>query len=180
MEYEIYKEIKSEEEFFNSWQYEDLVALTDALKKRIYDKYVLKCKILQRDGFKCQNINCKHPESKLTIHHVKHKRNGGEDKERNLVTICKICHTLFNRCKGSLTFDNSDNLPTHIRGHTFKLHAKEKEIDWKQIRVEMKKVRKELKQNGVDFSIKDIRIIIILMRFLTKPYYEFEHSDDDI
>ena len=34
MEYEIYKEIKSEEEFFNSWQYEDLVALTDALKKR--------------------------------------------------------------------------------------------------------------------------------------------------
>lgn len=182
--YEKYKKIRTREEFYDTWEDEDLNQLNEILKDRIYDKYLLKCSILQRDSFKCQNINCEFPDSKLTIHHVKHRRNGGEDKVRNLVTVCNACHKRFNRRKAGLTFSNEDNVPPHIRGHTFNLNKPEPTIDWKQVRVDMKIVRKKLKNSGVEFSIKDFRIIMILMRFLSKPYYELEydieHSDDDI
>jgi len=178
--YKIYKQNLSKEDFFSKWDSEQYHSLSENLKERIYNKYIIKSKILNRDSFKCQNMECKTPDSPLTIHHIKHRRNNGEDKERNLITICRVCHKSFNRTKKPLVFSNEDNIPAHVRGHTFRLSVPEKKIDWKKITIEMKQLRKKLKYEGVVFKIKDMNLLIILMKFLSKPYYEFEGYDDDI
>ena len=55
------------------------------------------------------------------MHHLKHQRNGGDDKPRNCVTLCHECHTAFNGGK-SITYKDAENLPKHIRGRTYQLH----------------------------------------------------------
>lgn len=167
------------EAYFKDWDSEQLGAMDEGTKNKIYEKYILKAKILKRDKYKCQNVNCKFPTSPLTVHHVKHKRNGGEDKERNLVTICKTCHKRFNNCKDVLKFGNGKNLPAHIRGMTFRLHRKPKKLDWKKLKFEMKQVRKTAKHSDycVKLTTKDWKILVMLMKWLEIPYTE---SDDDL
>ena len=50
------------------------------MKREMYKKYLVKCEVFKRDNFRCRNIVCKYPESQLTLHHVKWKKNGGDDK----------------------------------------------------------------------------------------------------
>jgi len=57
MSYEVFKKIVSKEKYFKSWEYEKIVTLTESLKNGIYEKYVAKCKVFQRDNFTCQNID---------------------------------------------------------------------------------------------------------------------------
>lgn len=173
MAYEIYKSVRTKKEFYDTWETKTLSQLTAELKTYIYSKYLLKCKVFQRDSFKCQNIDCKNPYSQLTLHHVKFKKNGGEDKERNGVTVCKTCHKRYHRAKDTLTFPNESYLPPRIRGHTFKL-AKSDKIDWKKIKSDMRALRKELMQQGVKPLI-DWDLIAILLKWCFIPFDE----DDD-
>jgi hypothetical protein len=59
----------------------------------------LKEKILKRDNYTCQNIACaltnddslKKWGANLSIHHI--DRNKKNNKEENLVSLCRICHS---------------------------------------------------------------------------------------
>ncbi len=48
-------------------------------------------KILERDNYTCQ-ICKKKAKTKLHIHHILKKREGGEDYYDNLITVCPPCH----------------------------------------------------------------------------------------
>ena len=114
--YNKYKANLNREKFFSNWVPEQYNAMSEEMRTAAYAKYLLKTKVFHRDNFTCQNegcIYCKNIKEfpKLTVHHIKHKRNGGEDKERNCVLICRGCHNAFNRCKGILVFAEKENLP---------------------------------------------------------------------
>ena len=97
--------------------------------------------VRNRDDHKCQNLICDNRDYPLTVHHIKFKKNGGKDKPRNLVTICELCHKRFNMGKKNLVFGLTDNIPPHIRGHTFRIIIPV-EIDWKQVRRDSRVKRK--------------------------------------
>ncbi len=171
MAYELYKKIKTKLDYFNNWSSDNIDGLTEMLKNQIYERYVVKCKVFQRDNFKCQNIKCYSPNSPLTLHHIRFKKNDGEDKVRNGVTVCRACHMAYHKAKRPLVFGDDNSIPPHVRGHTFKIYKEEK-LDWKTIKFEMAKMRKSLKnEHGIILSWKQIAI---LMKFLTVPYTEWD------
>lgn len=147
-QYAVYRQVKQIDEYFKTWDLENVKQLSESLKLEIYAKYAVKCKVFQRDGFACQNSTCKSPQSELTMHHIKWKKNNGEDKVRNGVTLCRTCHAGFHKAKYPLIFADAEHLPSHIAGHTFKLELPEPQMDWKKLKFEMKTLRKELKMSG--------------------------------
>ena len=182
--YNKYKANLSKESFFKNWTLEQVSLMSEEQKNYAYDKYLLKVKVFNRDSFTCQNENCKYCNnvkefSKLTVHHIKHKRNGGEDKERNCVLICKSSHNNFNKKKDCLVFGDKLNLPPHIRGHTFKLHIDE-EINWKEVKKEVaelkRKIKLTVKGKGQWFKITAEQILL-LMKFLDKKYIDYDNED---
>ncbi len=54
--------------------------------------------VLRRDGYKCKRCGWTYEEwnpsdpRHLELHHIKHHAKGGENDERNLKTLCNICH----------------------------------------------------------------------------------------
>lgn len=168
--YKYFKEVKSKEEFFTSWD-NNVDNLTEALKTTIYNKYVVKCRVFQRDNFECQNELCQTPERDLTLHHVRWQKNGGKDAERNCLTLCHTCHQGFHKGKRDIKVKDRCELPAHIKGHTF-VFEKEYEINWKQIKAEMKGLRKNVRQyHGIRLTSEQLRI---LMTFLYSPYEDLE------
>jgi hypothetical protein len=164
MAYEKFKTIVTFEEFFNSWKLEELARLDSSMRQFIYQKHVLKCVVFQRDEFKCQNKDCKCPESPLTIHHIKFQKNGGENKVKNCITICKSCHKNFHRGKIALVF----------WGATYRIHS-DNEIDWKQIKLQSKEIRNAVKHlHGVNISME---MAYYLLKWL-EEHNEYEGDDD--
>lgn len=51
-----------------------------------------KAYVLDRDNYTCQHCKGKCKDSKLHVHHVIFRRNGGSDEPENLITLCKTCH----------------------------------------------------------------------------------------
>ena len=139
------------------------------MKQYIYDKYLVKASVLQRDSFICQNVLCDTPQSPLTIHHIRFQKNGGEWKLRNCVTLCRACHKGYHNGKKQIKLMDREDLPSHVRGHTFKLNLQE-EINWKEYR----KIAKEIRKNNRHFHGLgiDVNLIITLMQWLYIPYYE--------
>jgi hypothetical protein len=166
MSYERYKIIVTKDEFFGTWTPEQLSSLDDRLKDYIYNKYFLKCVVFQRDEFKCLNQNCQHPTSPLTIHHIKFQKNGGEDKPKNCVTICKSCHNSFNKGSAGLTF----------WGMTYKLHCST-EVKWKEVRKQTKLIRKQNQEyHGYKISWD---MLCVLMNWLRSQENVTEDYEDD-
>lgn len=169
--FEIYKKLLSKPDYFNNWDEEQLSQLTEDLKEYIYKKYIMKFGVFTRDNFKCQNINCKTPDSKITCHHIKMVKNNGQDKSRNGITLCDDCHKNFHRGKCSITFPDAKYLPSHIRGITFKPELKTK-INWKKFKSEMRQMRKNNKDIcGIKLNFKQISL---LMKF-----FELIYDDDN-
>ena len=48
--------------------------------------------VLSRDNYKCQHCKGKSKDSKLEVHHIVYKSNGGSDEQENLITLCNSCH----------------------------------------------------------------------------------------
>ena len=48
--------------------------------------------ILNRDNYTCQYCKGKHKDSKLEVHHIVYRSNGGSNEESNLITLCHTCH----------------------------------------------------------------------------------------
>lgn len=51
-----------------------------------------KAYVLNRDNYTCQYCKGKSKDSKLEVHHIIYRRNGGSDEETNLICLCKTCH----------------------------------------------------------------------------------------
>lgn len=52
----------------------------------------VKQKVLERDGYKCQNPFCDETiNSKLDIHHINYDKMNCDST--NLISLCKICHS---------------------------------------------------------------------------------------
>ena len=51
-----------------------------------------KAMVLSRDGYECQHCKGRHKDSKLEVHHIIFKSQGGSDEADNLVTLCHTCH----------------------------------------------------------------------------------------
>ena len=168
MAYEVFKKELNKEDYFNSWDAKNYNQITEDLKQIIYNKYLMKVRVFNRDNFICQNQNCPfcHNEQyhkKLTIHHIRAKRNDGKDTERNGVTLCKSAHQHYEKAKGPITISDNPKLPNHIRGHTYKL-SKPIMINWKKVKADMKLRRKELRELwGIRLTNEQIEM---LMKFL--------------
>ena len=48
--------------------------------------------VLNRDNYTCQYCKGKHKDSKLEVHHIVFRSQGGSDEESNLITLCHTCH----------------------------------------------------------------------------------------
>lgn len=48
--------------------------------------------VLNRDNYTCQCCKGKHKDSKLEVHHIIFRSQGGSDEESNLITLCHTCH----------------------------------------------------------------------------------------
>jgi len=141
--YKIYKKKLSKKEYYDNWDSDNYNNLTSELKSQIYEKYLIKCEVFQRDNFTCQSKNCLKNGTPLTLHHIKFQKNGGKDSVKNGVTLCETCHRSFHRGKKHLTLLNNKSLPNHIRGHTFKLSNEEK-VNWVKVKSDMRKLRKTI------------------------------------
>jgi len=85
--------------------------------------------VLNRDGYKCQYCKGRHKDSKLEIHHIIFRIQGGSDEESNLVTLCHTCHEdlhngkinpeLQGKTKGNLKYATQMNL---IRKQLFRIY----------------------------------------------------------
>ena len=51
-----------------------------------------KTMVLNRDNYTCQYCKGKHKDSKLEVHHIIFRSNGGSDEQENLITLCHTCH----------------------------------------------------------------------------------------
>lgn len=51
-----------------------------------------KAMVLSRDNYTCQCCKGKHKDSKLEVHHIIYRSQGGSDEECNLITLCHTCH----------------------------------------------------------------------------------------
>lgn len=63
-----------------------------------------KAMILNRDGYKCQYCKGKHKDSKLEVHHIIFRSQGGSDEPENLITLCHTCHKALHDGKISPKF----------------------------------------------------------------------------
>ncbi len=78
----------------------------DVLKNKwLYQKGInygygnVKAYVLSRDDYTCQHCKGKTKDSRLHVHHIIFKSNGGSDEEENLITLCKTCHDLLHEGK---------------------------------------------------------------------------------
>lgn len=88
-----------------------------------------KAMVLNRDNYTCQYCKGKHKDSKLEVHHVVFRSQGGSDEESNLITLCHTCHKdlhsgkinpkLSGKTKSNLKYATQMN---SIRKQLFKLY----------------------------------------------------------
>ncbi len=72
-----------------------------------------KAMVLDRDGYKCQCCKGKHQNSKLEVHHIIFRSNGGSDEAENLVTLCHTCHMALHRGEITLTLTGKHKRQLH-------------------------------------------------------------------
>lgn len=58
-----------------------------------------KARVLNRDEYKCQICKGKHKDSKLEVHHIIFRSQGGSDEAENLITLCHTCHSALHAGK---------------------------------------------------------------------------------
>ena len=79
-----------------------------------------KAMVLNRDDYTCKYCKGKHKDSKLEVHHIIFKSQGGSDEESNLITLCHTCHknlhdgkitsNLRGKVKGNLNYASQMNV----------------------------------------------------------------------
>ena len=88
-----------------------------------------KAMVLNRDNYTCRYCKGKHKDSKLEVHHIIFRSQGGSDEESNLITLCHTYHRdlhngkinlkLNGKAKGTLKYATQMN---SIRKQLFKIY----------------------------------------------------------
>lgn len=58
--------------------------------------------VLDRDNYTCQYCKGKSKDSKLEVHHIIFRSQGGSEESKNLITLCKTCHGKLHNGKVNL------------------------------------------------------------------------------
>lgn len=161
MSYEIYKRIHSDEEYFAIWDQDRVEDITEDAKDQIYDRYVIKCQVLQRDKFQCRNKNCEKKSDTFQMHHVIHQSDGGIDSLNNCVTLCKTCHKRYHSGRDSIILGKEE-----YKAKNFDRIAQRLQ------KYEMRQFRKELRYLRPDHFGKRIpwQVVVLLLKFLETDY----------
>ena len=159
----------SKEQYFEDWKQEHLSKISLENQDKIYELYILRCVVLQRDNFKCQNEACDSPESKLTIHHIKFRKNNGKDKPGNCITMCRSCHAAFHKGKEALKF----------WGHTWQIHKKET-LSPKQLKFIGAKIRKENKHLFKGYNISYEMLELIMKYLFSVDLNDLSTKDNEV
>ena len=169
--YDKFKTILTQPEYFSDWKPDNLSKISQENQDKIYELYVLRCVVLQRDSFKCQNLDCDSPESKLTIHHIKFRKNNGKDSPRNCITMCRSCHSGFHKGKEPLKF----------WGHTWQIHKKQ-DLSPKQLKFIGAKIRKENKHlfKGYNISYELLELIMKYLFSVDLEEYSMRGKDNEV
>jgi 5-methylcytosine-specific restriction endonuclease McrA len=61
------------------------------LKLSRAEYYALRCRVLERDGWRCQHCSA---SKDLQIHHLRPRSRLGNDELSNLISLCANCHGL--------------------------------------------------------------------------------------
>jgi DUF2075 family protein len=75
-----------------------------------------KAYVLNRDGYICQNCKGKKNDSRLHVHHIIFRSNGGSDDESNLITLCKTCHDDLH--KGNISLKKTGKKKSNLKHAT--------------------------------------------------------------
>lgn len=67
--------------------------------------YNVKAYVLHRDGYQCKK--CKIKKSKLHVHHIVFRSNGGSNAPDNLILLCESCHDKLHRGEFDIKGNNS-------------------------------------------------------------------------
>ena len=88
-----------------------------------------KAMVLNRDNYTCQCCRGKHKDSRLEVHHIIYRSQGGSDEADNLITLCHTCHKALHDGKINLKLSGKtkDNLKyatqmNSIRKQLFRLY----------------------------------------------------------
>lgn len=156
------QKLQTKDEFFIEWE-EELDKLSLAIQTKIYLEYKTRHEIYNRDNFECQVEGCEFKESSLTMHHFKHKANGGKTSVRNCITVCRAHQNKYHKGQEQLKYKDNPSLPSHIRNATqvldkyYNEEPEEFKIDWKIIRSQTKKLRKENKEHhGTSLTMEEL------------------------
>jgi hypothetical protein len=86
-------------------------------KGLMFGYYNIKQYILSRDNYTCQYCKGKSKDSKLQVHHIIPRSQGGSNRPNNLLTLCKTCHDKLHAGNIKLTKRHIKNLNLHHATH---------------------------------------------------------------
>ncbi|MDD8057421.1 MAG: HNH endonuclease, partial [Thomasclavelia ramosa] len=72
--------------------------------------------VLDRDNYTCQHCKGKSKDSKLEVHHIVFRSNGGSNEESNLVCLCKTCHDKLH--KGEISLNKKGKIKGQLKHAT--------------------------------------------------------------
>jgi len=67
----------------------------------MYGYQNLKQYVLTRDGYTCRSCASNKKNTKLHVHHIVFRSNGGTDTKNNLITLCESCHDKLHKKKNA-------------------------------------------------------------------------------
>ena len=177
----------SAEAYFKHWVQAHVNRMSPKDKKSAYKKYAMRYQVFNRDGFVCQNVVKKEENGvisfspcqfcngekyyeALTVHHVKSKRNGGNDSARNGITICQTIHRHYEQGKGPLTVSKNDSVPDWMKGHTYKLSDCKKKVvrktmNWKKTKAKWRAFRKNLRVKRLNLNLDQLSVLMKFLEF---------------
>jgi hypothetical protein len=173
MKVEKYNEpLLSYDAYFSTWIKEEVEKISEEHKLAIYSEYKTRHTVFNRDNFKCQVEKCPFDKSPITMHHFKHKSNGGKTSPRNCITVCRAHQNQYHSGRTALKFIELEHLPPHIAGatqaHEWYVNGKSKResssADWKLKRFEMRQLRKQNREMWGRNIPMDL--IMLLMNYL--------------
>lgn len=162
------------EEFFSRWDQKCVAAMSEEQKQSAYNDYQVKHYVFNRDNFECQIDGCDFNDSPLTLHHFKHRSNGGKTSIRNCVTVCRAHQNKYHSGKKPLSFRDAEHLPNHIQKATQALdrYVNGRTTDEKPrilLRVENRKWRSIRKEHRDQWNRRlSIETILMLFAWLFK------------
>ena len=156
MKDELFKTKLDKETYFALWRRKNPQPLAPSDMDKMYAWYLARYEVYTRDTFKCQNTACEGKTDLLTVHHIKAQRNGGEDKPRNLITLCDKCHKDYERGRKPIVVSNNEKLPSHVRGKLFQIIKGQNRVaQWKKVKKILKRFRKVLRKEGFKITLHE-------------------------